>query len=239
MIRGVLFASIGLHVAVIAALPDVRPFAARPSSPAAVIEIASEPPPPRAEPTPLAALPSPSPSPAPSPPLAPPRGAARVATAAAALGTTGEGVALPAADTTDIPADFTGTVLSNAPPASTGVVAAASPPLPPPPTPPAPRFVPASALSRRPGAPFLDAALERNYPVEARRAGISGQARLRIQILADGRVGKVERLSESSAGFGDACARTVQAARWEPPLDHDGRPVATEITYVCKFEVRS
>jgi periplasmic protein TonB len=102
-----------------------------------------------------------------------------------------------------------------------------------------PKIVPVGSLSRRPGAPGLDAELERNYPREARRAGISGTAKLRVRIHADGRVGRVEQVSESHPGFGDACARTVRAARWEPPLDRDGQAVATEIVYVCKFEVRS
>jgi protein TonB len=134
----------------------------------------------------------------------------------------------------DGPADFTATVLSNAAPgpASKIVVNAPSPPA-------EPKIVPASSLSRRPGAPGLDAELERNYPIDARRAGISGTARLRVRILADGRVGKVENVFESHPGFGEACAKTVRAARWEPPLDSDGRAVATEIVYVCKFEVRS
>jgi hypothetical protein len=64
-------------------------------------------------------------------------------------------------------------------------------------------------------------------------------ATLRVEILADGRVGAAIALSESYSGFADACERTVRTARWEPPLDRDGRTVATEITYTCRFEVRS
>jgi len=99
--------------------------------------------------------------------------------------------------------------------------------------------VPVASLSRPPRAPGLDAVLERNYPVEARRAGISGKAVLRVRILHDGRVTSVVTLSESSGGFGAACERTVRAAPWEAPIDREGRAVATEITYVCQFEVRS
>jgi hypothetical protein len=58
-------------------------------------------------------------------------------------------------------------------------------------------------------------------------------------LFPDGRIGKVERVSESYSGFGEACERTVRAGRWEPPLDREGHPVGTEIKYVCKFEVRS
>jgi protein TonB len=102
-----------------------------------------------------------------------------------------------------------------------------------------PAIVPVAALGRAPRAPGLDRALERNYPSDARRAGIAGKAVLRVRIQADGRVSVATSLSESYPGFGDACARTVREARWEPPLDREGRAVATEITYVCLFEVRS
>lgn len=100
-------------------------------------------------------------------------------------------------------------------------------------------FVPVAALARPPRAPGLDAELERNYPLDARRAGISGSASLRVKLLADGRVGQVTLTSESYAGFGAACERTVRSARWEAPRDRDGHPVETEIKYVCRFEVRS
>ena len=151
---------------------------------------------------------------------------------------------------TDAPLDFTATALSNEGPgivvggnggggtrggsSRAAMVASAPATASAPPT-----FVPASSLSKAPRAPGLDAALERNYPADARRSGISGRAMLRVAIHADGRVGRVVKVSESFAGFGEACAKTVRDARWEPPLDRDGRAVATEITYVCEFEVRS
>lgn len=230
MIRGVLLASVALHVAMIAVLPDARPAGVRAPDAPSLVEVTSEPPkkeePPVSSPTPSAA--------------APVKLTAAVVrtspTAPAATGrTTAETPATRAVDG-DGPADFTASVISNVPsgPASKILVTAS-----PPKEPTGPKIVPVSSLSRRPGAPGLDAELERNYPVEARRAGISGTAKLRVQILPDGRVSRVERVSESYAGFGDACARTVRAARWEPPLDADGRAVATEIVYVCKFEVRS
>ncbi len=102
-----------------------------------------------------------------------------------------------------------------------------------------PPFVPAASLAKAPSAPGLDAELERNYPAEARRGGISGKAVLRIEVRFDGSIGKVVNVSESHSGFADACAKTVRAARWEAPLDREGRRVSTEITYVCRFEVRS
>jgi protein TonB len=119
------------------------------------------------------------------------------------------------------------------------IVAAPPAPAAPPRVDPGPPLVPAKSLGRMPRAPALDRELERNYPADARRAGISGSATLRLQVMPDGRLGRVQQVSESHPGFGPACERTVRAARWDPPLDREGHAVATEIKYVCKFEVRS
>src|SRR5262249_45003738 len=99
-------------------------------------------------------------------------------------------------------------------------------------------FAAVAELDHPPRAPGLDDELERHYPIEARRSGISGRATIRVELYADGHVGKVELLSESHPGFGRACERTVRAGAWEAPR-REGRPVATEIKYVCKFEIRS
>jgi TonB family protein len=85
----------------------------------------------------------------------------------------------------------------------------------------------------------LDGALEHNYPLEARRAGVSGRAVLRVEVLSDGHIGAVQRVTESFDGFAAACERTVRSGRWGAPLDRDGQPVATRITYTCRFEVGS
>ncbi len=100
-----------------------------------------------------------------------------------------------------------------------------------------PPFVAVRNLSKAPRAPALDEALAKNYPASARRSGVSGTALLRIRILPDGRIGSVQRVSETYSGFADACERTVKSSPWEPPMDRDARPVATEITYTCTFEV--
>ncbi|WP_394823655.1 TonB family protein [Pendulispora albinea] len=119
----------------------------------------------------------------------------------------------------------------------TGTGTAPAPPAPPAP-PPGPRFVAVGDLSRAPRPPNLDDALERNYPKSARMQGIGGTAVLRAQILPDGRIGVVRRTSESFAGFGEACERTLRSANWSPPIDRAGLPVGTEITYTCRFDVR-
>jgi TonB family protein len=98
--------------------------------------------------------------------------------------------------------------------------------------------VAAGELSRPPRAPGLNGDLERNYPAEARRSGVGGTAVIRISILPDGRVGSIRRVSESYPGFGEACERTVRGSRWSPPLDARGEPVATEVNYTCRFEIK-
>jgi hypothetical protein len=67
---------------------------------------------------------------------------------------------------------------------------------------------------------------------------ISGSALLRVQIDADGWVHVQRRVSETPGGFGDACERALKGARFVPALDRDGRPVRTEISYRCTFEIK-
>jgi periplasmic protein TonB len=126
--------------------------------------------------------------------------------------------------------------------ASIGALATASPLPPPPPAPAAerPRGAPLaklSDLSRKPRAPSLDAALRQNYPVEQRRRGTEGQAEVRVIIDRLGRVGEVAIVSESAAGFADACRKTLLGSRWSEPLDREGQPVSTRLTYRCRFEI--
>lgn len=105
------------------------------------------------------------------------------------------------------------------------------------PRPEPPRVVPVADLSTRPSPPALDSALQRNYPAEARRRGVGGNAMVRIRIDPDGVVRSVTTLGESAAGFGEACRRTLRGSRWSPPRDRAGRPVATEVRYTCRFVV--
>jgi outer membrane biosynthesis protein TonB len=71
----------------------------------------------------------------------------------------------------------------------------------------APPLVPLSRLSRRPQPPRLDERLKSNYPVALRRRGVAGEAEVRVTLSASGRVVRVRRLSESEAGFGEACEK--------------------------------
>jgi periplasmic protein TonB len=94
-----------------------------------------------------------------------------------------------------------------------------------------------SDLSRRPMAPSLDAALRQNYPAEMRRRGIAGQAEVRVVIDPRGSVGQITIISESAAGFADACRKTLLGSRWSEPIDRDGNPVSTRLTYRCRFQI--
>lgn len=231
LFEGVVGASVLLHVVVVLVLPTTRSTPA-PLAPS-VIEVAELPSLP--EPTPPIVEPTPEPAPA------APRTLARVTSARSRP----EQGPAAARTETELPADFTETVLSSADgpgvaiPVAAGAAITTSASARPASAATGPRFVAEGALSKPPSAPRLDAALEKHYPAEARRTGISGSAVLRVQILHDGRVGVVRRVSETYAGFGDACDRTIKSGVWEPATDRGGRPVATEITYTCRFEVRS
>jgi protein TonB len=100
-----------------------------------------------------------------------------------------------------------------------------------------PPVVAVSDLSARPSPPSLGAALERNYPTDARRSGSSGSAKVRARIDPDGVVRRVTLLEESAPGFGNACRRTLTGSRWGAPKDKAGHSVATEIRYTCRFVV--
>jgi len=124
-----------------------------------------------------------------------------------------------------------GPIGSGAPRAPAAATAAA------PSAPKAPALVDAHDLSERPRPPALTALLRENYPEEARQRGLRGQASLRARIDADGVIRSARVLSESAAGFGAACRRTVLGSRWSAPRDKNGGAVATEIVYTCHFEV--
>lgn len=101
----------------------------------------------------------------------------------------------------------------------------------------APPLVAVGDLSARPSPPALGAALERNYPADARQRGLSGTAKVRARIDPDGVVRHATLVEESAAGFGAACSRTLNGSRWAAPKDKAGRSVATEIRYTCRFVV--
>jgi protein TonB len=105
------------------------------------------------------------------------------------------------------------------------------------PPPAAPVTQPLAKLSRKPAPPSLVAALERNYPSEARRQGKSGEAKVRALIDARGHASRVTITSESSPGFGAACQKTLLESQWTPPLGPQGEATGTFVSYRCRFQI--
>jgi len=102
------------------------------------------------------------------------------------------------------------------------------------------KIVPLSDLTRKPQAPaqdVLNLALERSYPRTARQQGIEGVARIKIRVLANGKLQTLATVSETYPGFGEACRTSLRDLRFEPALDQKGQPVATEVPYICEFRV--
>jgi TonB family protein len=95
-------------------------------------------------------------------------------------------------------------------------------------------------LSRQPIPPALKAKLEKFYPKKARQERIEGSANARLYIGPDGRPLRIRILSENpeGQGFGDACKRALANEKWKPPLDEDGKPVTTRVTFRCGFTIR-
>jgi periplasmic protein TonB len=76
------------------------------------------------------------------------------------------------------------------------------------------------------------------YPASARRLGIQGTARLRVQVLADGHVGEI--VVESSAGHPDldrAAADAVRQWRFEPAR-RGAEAVATWVLLPVQFQLK-
>jgi protein TonB len=95
-------------------------------------------------------------------------------------------------------------------------------------------------LSRNPIPPTLKAKLEKLYPKKARQEGVEGKADARLYVGPDGLPAKIRILSEDPPGydFGEACKKALQGEKWKPPIDKDGKPVTTRVTFRCGFEIR-
>jgi protein TonB len=239
IVIGAWLASVSAHGLAIQALFN-QPFVPRPEpAPSAVrIEVVNPPPPPKPEPEPEPEKPEPVTKP--STPAAKPRATSTAQAEVSPPPSEPSGTTLDQND----PSPFempSGDGQMHAGPIGPVVHAPApAPPKPAPPRPavaPPPASVPLANLSRKPSPPSLDAALERNYPAEARRRGIGGRAVVRARIDRSGRVESVSVKSETDAGFGEACRRTLLGTRWTAPIDRDGQPVATEVSYACRFRV--
>ena len=76
----------------------------------------------------------------------------------------------------------------------------------------------------------------RRRPGDCRRVRrssvVPGSGRVRSEIR-----GEIAIVSESAAGFAEACRKTLVGGRWSEPLDRDGQPVSTRLTYRCRFQI--
>jgi periplasmic protein TonB len=77
-----------------------------------------------------------------------------------------------------------------------------------------------------------------SYPASARRLGIQGTARLKVQVLADGRVGEI--IVESSAGHADLDRAATDAVRqWHfEPARRGSEPVSTWVLLPVQFQLK-
>jgi protein TonB len=104
-----------------------------------------------------------------------------------------------------------------------------------------PRVVALASLARKPAPPSgLDELLQRGFPSRARMQGVGGIVVTRLRILPSGRVGKIEVVKESPPGFdfGTACRDMLEhAPGGVPPLYQRATPVASDVTFTCRYEV--
>lgn len=86
------------------------------------------------------------------------------------------------------------------------------------------------------GVPRLLSAPPPEYPRSALRAGLSGNVVLQIEVRANGRAGAVSVVESSGHRALDrAAASAVRRWRFEPAR-RDGRPVATTVQQVIRFD---
>lgn len=107
----------------------------------------------------------------------------------------------------------------------------------PPKAPEPPPAIPLASLSKKPIPPDLGGALKQNYPPDARRQGRAGEAKVQARVEPSGSIGFAKVSFESEDGFGAACRKTLLASKWTAPLDRTGNPVATWVSYRCKFRI--
>lgn len=238
-------ASLGLHAWLLSASPGAASERKRVEQPPLLVQL-SEPEPPKPAPSPPEPEVEKAPPPAPAPvvrvrPAAAPEPALEKPPGAAPPELTGTTLTSDADSTWSAPAGSgnerdgllrTGAVSAFVPPA---VVAKASAPSATSRALARPEPTPLGQLSRKPSPPPLADALERHYPVAARRLGRSGEALVRARIESNGLLSEAQLKSETAQGFGAACRQALLGSRWTGPLDRDGRAVPTYITYRCKF----
>ncbi len=95
----------------------------------------------------------------------------------------------------------------------------------------APNIVPLHALSQ---PPMPKGECPKEYPAEARAAGVRGSVKLELVILEDGSVGEARPLNDLGYGTAEAAVRAMKKCKFSPG-SNGGTPVRTMITYKYTF----
>lgn len=106
-----------------------------------------------------------------------------------------------------------------------------------------PPIVDGASLQRSTAPPYsaseMGRRLKQFYPERAEELGVYGTATVTAIVSTRGDLTGFRIVRETSTGaeLGDACVRFLRAHRegWTVPLDRDGQPVRTRITYDCRF----
>jgi len=81
-----------------------------------------------------------------------------------------------------------------------------------------------------------NAALNRHYPPELKKAGVAGQAIVVALVNANGTATPMVVERATYPEFGRACMLVIPELRFEPARDMNGRAVEHSIRFTCQFE---
>lgn len=97
-----------------------------------------------------------------------------------------------------------------------------------------PKVVPLASVKRMPEA-MGDYDLSKDYPDEAKRLGIEGEASVRLLVGEDGSVSQTKLVRGPGHGLNEKAVELGRKIRFKPALDESDRPVATWITWTFTF----
>jgi outer membrane biosynthesis protein TonB len=95
-------------------------------------------------------------------------------------------------------------------------------------------------FSREATPPNLQPYVDRNFPGVARMYKVDGDVVVSALIGTTGAPSdlRVESADPGGKGFGEACSRSVlQGPAWKPKLTKDGTPLASRVSFRCKFRL--
>ncbi len=95
-------------------------------------------------------------------------------------------------------------------------------------------------FSREAVPPNLQPYVDRNFPGVARMYKVDGDVVVSALIGTTGAPSdlRVESADPGGKGFGEACSRSVlQGPAWKPKLTKDGTPLASRVSFRCKFRL--